>query len=168
MTTTHDNHTIPHSHTPHTTTTQYYILHLHTGIFSIFYNMANGEDNWKLHLLADLALIYFAPERLQQANATAPQQAGATTQQQAGATALQPSSPESSSGEDESPAQAPPSQGPTAVNSTAAPGKFTSKKKLIHYLTIYQRPWDQVSKRQPRRKHPDAPPVSTQPRVMAC
>ena len=122
------------------TTTQYHIptpttqqplnitFSTYTRAYSaFFYNMANGEDNWKLHLLADLALIYFAPERLQQANATAP---GATTQQQAGATAPQPSSPESSSGEDESPAQAPPSQGSTAVNSTAAPGKFTYKKNL--------------------------------------
>ena len=90
--------------------------------------MANGEDNWKLHLLADLALEFFSPERLQQANATAQQQADATTQQQADATAPQPSSPEDASGDDGSPAQAPPSQGSTAVNSTATPGKFTSKQ----------------------------------------
>ena len=96
------------------------------------FNMANGEDNWKLHLLADLAFIFFAPERLQQANATAQQQADATTQQQADATAPQPSSPESSSGDDddESPAQAPPSQGSTAVSATATPGKSISNQAL--------------------------------------
>ena len=125
----------------HTTTTKFHILTptiqqqlniafcTYTQAYSTdSSNMANGEDNWKLHLLADLAPVYFAPEMQQQANATTPQQADATTQQQADATAPQPSSPESSSGDDDgSPAQAPPSQGSTAVNATATPGKFTSK-----------------------------------------
>ena len=125
----HYNHSIPQSYTYPTTTSQYCSPHLHTQAHSTDnFNMANGEDNWKLHLLADLAFIFFAPERLQQANATAQQQADATTQQQADATAPQPSSSESSSGDDESPAQAPSSQGSTAVTATATPGKFTSNQ----------------------------------------
>ena len=175
FTTTFQHHFVTHAtttkyHTP-TTTTQHplniafptYTQALSTDTF----NMANGEDNWKLHLLADLALGHFSPERLQQANATAQQQADATPQQQADATAPQPSSPEGTSDDDGSPAQAPPSQGSTAVNSTATPGKFTSKV-LTQYLTIYQRPRDKVSRRQPGRSQPDAPPVSIETPVRAC
>ena len=167
----HNNHSIPHSHTHPTPITQFFTPHLHTQAYSKdYFNMANGENNWKLHLLADLAFIFFAPERLQQANATAQQQADATTQQQADATAPQPSSPESSSGDDddESSAQAPPSQGSTAVTATATPGKFTSKQPTPTILTIYQRPRDKVSRRQPGRKEPDAPPDSIETPVKAC
>ena len=127
---THTTSTQYHSPTP--TTQQQYLniaFPTYTKAHSTdFFNMANGEENWKLHLLADLAFVFFSPERLQQANATARQQADATTQQQADATEPQPSSPESSSGDDGSPTQAPPSQGSTAVNSTATPGKFTSNQ----------------------------------------
>ena len=163
-----------------TTTTKYHIstppttqqllniaFHTYTPAYLIdHFKMANGEDNWKLHLLAELAFIVLgpvAPEKLQQANAPAQQPADATTQQQADATAPQPSSPESSSGDDESSTQPPPSQGSTAVIQTATPGKFTSKTTLPHNLTYHQRPQDKASSRQP-----DAPPVSTETRGKAC
>ena len=136
LNTTFGTHTTTTQSCPPTSTTQKLLniaFHTYTQAFQRnHFNMANHEDNWKLHLLADTAIAISVLEGLLQANATA--------QQQADATAPQPSSSESSSSDDESPAQAPPSQGPTAVNSTATPGKLTSNQPsptISHSISVH-------------------------------
>lgn len=105
-------------------------------------DMANFEDDSKLHLLADVALGTYLQEGQQQADATTPQNSSRDGEQLAQATA-----PEVPSHDDEQEEQVPANQGLTAVNATAPPRESTlnDPHPLSNSLSAAARPRQQVT-----------------------